>query len=145
MVYGVPLLPPTRLTNVNDSDAKGVKGYLKTLTLDDPSGTVPGWVVVVGETLMAAKWSSQKIKVEWDVGETAAVSEADIQEHSRQLIADASKGSILDTYTPLRMVDTPDIEIEFVDSKEVPVGLGEPGTTVIAPAIANAIYNAVGA
>ncbi len=51
----------------------------------------------------------------------------------------------LGTYTPLRMIDTPDMEIAFVDSTEVPVGLGEPGTTVIAPAIANAIYNAVGA
>jgi isoquinoline 1-oxidoreductase subunit beta len=27
----------------------------------------------------------------------------------------------------------------------VPVGLGEPGTTVVAPAIGNAIYAAVGA
>ena len=50
----------------------------------------------------------------------------------------------LNTYTPLRIIDTPEIEIEFVDSTEVPVGLGEPGTTVVAPAIANAIFNAVG-
>ena len=50
----------------------------------------------------------------------------------------------LDSYTPLRMIDTPPIEIEIVDSTEVPVGLGEPGTTVVAPTIANAIFNAVG-
>ena len=50
----------------------------------------------------------------------------------------------LDTYTPLRMIDTPEMEIEFIDSTEVPVGLGEPATTVVAPAIGNAIYNAVG-
>ncbi|CAN0590115.1 unnamed protein product, partial [Ectocarpus sp. 12 AP-2014] len=51
----------------------------------------------------------------------------------------------LGSYTPLRMVDVPDVEVAFVDSTEVPVGLGEPGTTVIAPAIANAIFNATGA
>ncbi|MFT6774893.1 MAG: isoquinoline 1-oxidoreductase beta subunit, partial [Paracoccaceae bacterium] len=50
----------------------------------------------------------------------------------------------LGTYTPLRMIDTPEMDIAFVDSAEVPVGLGEPGTTVIAPAVANAIHAAVG-
>jgi len=37
------------------------------------------------------------------------------------------------------------IDVEFVDSTEVPVGLGEPGTTVVDPAIGNAIFAAVGA
>jgi CO/xanthine dehydrogenase Mo-binding subunit len=50
----------------------------------------------------------------------------------------------LDTYTPLRMGDVPELEIAFVDSAEVPVGLGEPPTTVVAPAIGNAIFAAVG-
>lgn len=50
----------------------------------------------------------------------------------------------LNTYTPLRMIDTPDMEIEFIDSTEAPTGLGEPGVTAMAPAIANAIFNAVG-
>jgi CO/xanthine dehydrogenase Mo-binding subunit len=51
----------------------------------------------------------------------------------------------LDTYTPLRMGDVPDVEIEFLPSTEVPVGLGEPATTVVGPAIANAIFAASGA
>jgi len=51
----------------------------------------------------------------------------------------------LGAYTPLRLEDVPEMEIEFVESSEVPVGLGEPGTTVVAPAIANAIFNASGA
>jgi isoquinoline 1-oxidoreductase subunit beta len=50
----------------------------------------------------------------------------------------------LDTYGPLRIGDAPEIDVEFVDSTEVPVGLGEPGTTVVAPAIGNAIFAAVG-
>ena len=50
-----------------------------------------------------------------------------------------------DTYTPMRIGDVPELDIEFVDSPEAPVGLGEPGTTVVAPAIGNAIFAAVGA
>jgi isoquinoline 1-oxidoreductase subunit beta len=45
----------------------------------------------------------------------------------------------------LRMADVPELDIEFMPSTEAPVGLGEPGTTVVGPAIGNAIYNAVGA
>ena len=43
------------------------------------------------------------------------------------------KDTNLDSYTPLRMGDEPELDIEFIDSAEVPVGLGEPGTTVVAP------------
>ena len=51
----------------------------------------------------------------------------------------------LNTYTPLRLQDTPELDITFVESAEVPVGLGEPATTIVGPAIGNAIYQAVGA
>jgi len=61
-----------------------------------------------------------------------------------EFVAGQVKDTNIDTYTPLRMMDTPPIEIELVDSTEAPTGLGEPGTTVVAPAIANAISNAVG-
>ena len=53
------------------------------------------------------------------------------------------KDTNLDTYTPLRIGDVPELDIEFIDSNEAPVGLGEPATTVIAPAIGNAIFAAV--
>ncbi len=52
--------------------------------------------------------------------------------------------SNLDTYSPLRLADIPNLHIEFVESDEFPVGMGEPGTTVVGPAVANAIFNAVG-
>ena len=58
------------------------------------------------------------------------------------------KGQVKDTnfnsYTPLRIGDVPQLDIEFIDSTEAPVGLGEPGTTVVAPAIGNAIFAATG-
>jgi len=54
------------------------------------------------------------------------------------------KDTNLDTYTPLRIGDVPELDIQFIDSLDAPVGLGEPATTVIAPAIGNAIFAAVG-
>jgi CO/xanthine dehydrogenase Mo-binding subunit len=55
------------------------------------------------------------------------------------------KDTNLNTYTPLRMGDVPIVEVEFLSSTEVPVGLGEPATTVVGPAIGNAIFAASGA
>jgi CO/xanthine dehydrogenase Mo-binding subunit len=55
------------------------------------------------------------------------------------------KDTNLDTYTPLRMGDVPMVEVEFLANTEVPVGLGEPATTVVGPAIGNAVHAASGA
>jgi isoquinoline 1-oxidoreductase subunit beta len=55
------------------------------------------------------------------------------------------KDTNLSSYTPLINSDVPELDISFVESTEVPVGLGEPATTVVAPAIANAIFAATGA
>jgi CO/xanthine dehydrogenase Mo-binding subunit len=55
------------------------------------------------------------------------------------------KDTNLDTYTLLRMGDVPEVEVELFPSTETPVGLGEPATTAVAPAIGNAIFAASGA
>ncbi len=47
-------------------------------------------------------------------------------------------------YTPIRLADVPPIDVELIDSGHHPSGVGEPASTVVAPAVANAIYNAVG-
>lgn len=47
-------------------------------------------------------------------------------------------------YTVLRMPDAPKIETYLVKSSEKPSGIGELGTPPIAPAIANAIFQATG-
>jgi isoquinoline 1-oxidoreductase beta subunit len=62
-----------------------------------------------------------------------------------QFVKGQPRDTNLDTYTPLRMGDVPQLEIEFLPSTEMPVGLGEPATTVVGPAIGNAIYAACGA
>jgi len=55
------------------------------------------------------------------------------------------KDTNLNSYRVLRMGDVPEIDIEFLPSTEAPVGLGEPATTAVAPAIGNAIFAATGA
>jgi CO/xanthine dehydrogenase Mo-binding subunit len=50
-----------------------------------------------------------------------------------------------DTYTPLRMSQMPEIAISVIANGENATGVGEPAVTVIAPALANAIFNACGA
>jgi isoquinoline 1-oxidoreductase beta subunit len=50
-----------------------------------------------------------------------------------------------DTYTPLRMSQTPEVAVNVIANGDKPTGVGEPAVTVIAPALANAIFNACGA
>jgi isoquinoline 1-oxidoreductase len=49
------------------------------------------------------------------------------------------------SYTPMRMRQAPELDVSIISNGEAPVGCGEPAVTVVAPAIANAIFNAVGA
>jgi isoquinoline 1-oxidoreductase beta subunit len=49
-----------------------------------------------------------------------------------------------DTYQMLRMNEAPGIEVHIVQNSEPPGGLGEPGTSVIAAAVTNAIFAATG-
>jgi isoquinoline 1-oxidoreductase beta subunit len=50
-----------------------------------------------------------------------------------------------DSYFFLLQKDAPlDIEVKFVESEEIPAGLGEPGLPPVAAALASAIYAATG-
>ena len=101
MVYARPLLPPTRYgsvaTAVDDSAANAVKGYVSSLILDDPSGTVPGWVMVMADSYAAALKASGLVKVTWTAGPTATVDEQQIQDHAHALIADPAGGALVET------------------------------------------------
>jgi isoquinoline 1-oxidoreductase beta subunit len=52
--------------------------------------------------------------------------------------------SNFNNYRVLRMNETPPIEVHLVRNGEAPGGMGEPGTAVTAPALANAIFAATG-
>ena len=92
MVYARPKIPPTRngskVISIDDSGARQVKGYLRSFALDDPSETVPGWVMVVAESYPAAIKAAELVKVDWAPGPTAHVSEKDILDHAARQIAD---------------------------------------------------------
>jgi isoquinoline 1-oxidoreductase beta subunit len=101
MVFARPKLPPTRygskVLSIDDSAARKVKGYLRSIALDDPSGTVPGWVMVIAESYPAAIRATEMVQVSWQNDETAQVSDRDLQAHASRLIADPAAGAVLDT------------------------------------------------
>lgn len=47
-------------------------------------------------------------------------------------------------YVPIRLAEVPQIDVHLVPSKHHPSGVGEPASTTVAPAVANAIFSAVG-
>ncbi|MEZ6029479.1 MAG: molybdopterin cofactor-binding domain-containing protein [Hyphomonadaceae bacterium] len=101
MVYGYPIIPPTRnggqVNYVIDGPAKDIKGYIQTVVLQDKSNTVPGWAVVIADSWWAAKKAADAVTLEYQPTDTMDVSEKQIQDHSRKLINDASKGVVLAT------------------------------------------------
>jgi isoquinoline 1-oxidoreductase subunit beta len=52
--------------------------------------------------------------------------------------------SNFDTYQMLRINEAPAVEVHIVENVEPPGGMGEAGTSVIVPAVANAIFAATG-
>lgn len=101
MVYGYPIIPPTRnngqINNVMDEPAKQITGYRETVVLQDKSNTVPGWAVVIADSWWAAKKAAEAITLEYQPTATMNVSEQQLQDHGRKLIADTTKGVVLAT------------------------------------------------
>src|SRR5208337_1494724 len=99
MVYARPKIPPTRngasVRSIDDSAARSVKGYISCLALEDPSDTVPGWVMVFASSYPAAIRAADRVKVDWTAGEGANVSEQDVLDHGAKQIADPKGGVFL--------------------------------------------------
>ncbi len=96
MVYGKPVPPPVRygakVTGIDDSAAKKVKGFIKAFALDDKTGTTTGWAMVVADTYDNARRAAAVLKVTYDKGPNAAVSTASLIADAKKLQADGSKG-----------------------------------------------------
>lgn len=113
MIYARPKLPPTRndseVVSIDDSAAKAVPGYIGAIALKDPSSSVPGWVMVLGQTFVAADRATNLVKVQWKTGPSAAVSEADLQKRAAELIADPKTGSLV--------VEDPGVDAAFAGAR----------------------------
>lgn len=99
MVYGIPLVPPTRygsvVASVDDSKAKALAGYVDAVQIQDPSGTIQGWVVVVAEQLPVAMQAARLVNVTWEAGPTADVDEAALMAEGLRLADDPSEGTLV--------------------------------------------------
>jgi isoquinoline 1-oxidoreductase subunit beta len=113
MIYARPKVPPTRydskVISIDDSAAKHLPGYIQSLALEDPSGTVPGWVMVYADSFPAASRAADLVKVKWSSGDAARVSEQDLQQRSAELIADPKGGSLI--------VDDPGVDAALASAK----------------------------
>jgi isoquinoline 1-oxidoreductase len=98
MLYGKPVTPPVRygakVTAVDDADAKKVKGFVKAVTLDDKTGTTSGWVVAVATSYEGAKKAADALKVTYDKGPYAGVSDQTLIDEAKKLQADESSGQL---------------------------------------------------
>lgn len=98
MVYATPIMPPTRYGSVvkavDDAAAKAIPGFIRSMVVEDPSGFVQGWVLAIAETFPAAMKASEAIKVDWQAGSTASVSQADLLAEGERLVSDAAEGTL---------------------------------------------------
>jgi CO/xanthine dehydrogenase Mo-binding subunit len=114
MIYARPKIPPTRydskVVSIDDSAAKHLPGYIRSLALDDPSGTAPGWVMVYADSFTIASRAADLVKVTWRSGEATRVSERDLQCRAAELIADPKIGALV--------VDDPGVDAAFTSAKQ---------------------------
>ena len=98
MVYGKPVMPPVRygatVKAVDDSAAKKIKGFIKAVTLDDKTLTTSGWVVAVATTYEGAKQAAEALKITYDNGPYAKVSDQTLIDEAKRLQKDDSSGQL---------------------------------------------------
>src|SRR5262245_61116704 len=99
MAYARLIIPPTPYGSVvravDYSAAKRVKGYLTSLVLEDPSNTVPGWVIVCANSYPAAIRAADLVKVDWVAGDAAAISEQQILDYGAKQISEPRGGALM--------------------------------------------------
>jgi isoquinoline 1-oxidoreductase len=120
----------------------------------------PTWVAGVAEVTVdpkTGKYRINKVTIAMDMGTcinpmnaTAQITGAALWGASQVMSERLTykDGAIQQTnfheYQPIRLAEVPEFEVEIIQSGRHPSGVGEPSSTVVAPAVANAIYNAVG-
>jgi isoquinoline 1-oxidoreductase len=102
MVHGAIVTPPVRfgatVKLVDDSSAKKVPGFIKTVTLDDKTGSTTGWVVAVANTYAQAKKAAEALKISYDSGANAKLSSQSLLDEAKRLqgLSDAGQFFVKD-------------------------------------------------
>jgi isoquinoline 1-oxidoreductase len=98
MLYGKPVVPPVRygatVKAVDDSAAKKVPGFVRAVTLDDKTGTTSGWVVAVASSYPAAKKAAEALKITYDNGPYAKVSDQTLIDEAKKLQQSDASGQL---------------------------------------------------
>lgn len=128
--FGQERTMPTWIACVAEVDVNPEKGdfQVKKLTLAADVGTIVNPDSTLAQMQSALLWG-----LSLATREQASVAKGAIEQKN------------FHQYQPLRMADIPELEVHLVENDYYPVGTGEPAVGVVAPAIANAIANAVGA
>jgi isoquinoline 1-oxidoreductase subunit beta len=96
MLYGKLAIPPVRygakVKSIDDSEAKKIPGFVKAVAVEDKTETTSGWVVAVASSYEAAKKAAAALKVDWDKGPYANVSDQSIIDESRRLQKEGTEG-----------------------------------------------------
>ena len=96
MLYGALALPPVRygatVKSVDESAAKKVPGFVKAVVVEDKTATTTGWVVAVANSYEGAKKAAAALKIDWDKGQYANVSDQSIIDESRRLQKEGKEG-----------------------------------------------------
>ena len=96
MLYGKLAIPPVRygakVKSIDDSEAKKIPGFVKAVAVEDKTETTSGWVVAVASSYEAAKKAAAALKVDWDKGPYANVSDQSIIDELRRLQKEGTEG-----------------------------------------------------
>jgi isoquinoline 1-oxidoreductase len=98
MVYGKPVVPPVRygarVTVVDETEARKVKGFVKAVQLDDKTATTTGWVVAVATTYEGARKAAEALKITYDKGPNANASDQTLIDEAKRLQASDASGQL---------------------------------------------------
>jgi isoquinoline 1-oxidoreductase len=97
------------------------------ITIAMDAGTIVNPLNAAAQIQGAALWGASQIMSERLTLKDGAIEQMNFQD-----------------YKTIRLADVPEIDVELIRSGHHPSGVGEPASTIVGPAVANAIYNAVG-
>ncbi len=102
MLYGKLIRPPARNGStpkkIDEGAAGKIPGYVKTVTLEDPSGTFSGLVIVLADSYWAARQAADAVQVSWNPGPHAKLDDAQLLAAAKNQAAhpDAGASWVLD-------------------------------------------------